>query len=79
MEIDLVDLVAVEAADSAVAEAADSVADEVSVHAKCIRLPAQTVAKNVKFLSSPAVVRMEILDPYIAGIVTRTIKSSKSI
>ncbi len=87
MEIDLVDLVAVEAAavaaaDSVVAEAAavaaaDSVADEVAlVHAKCTKQPAQTAEKNAKFLSSPVMVLMEMRDLFTAKIATRIIKNS---
>ena len=73
MEIDRVDLVADEAVVAAV-----SAAGEVSDREKCTRLLAQTVAKNVKFLSSPAADLTAILDLYIAGTVTRIIKSSRT-
>ena len=72
MEIDLVDLVEV-----AAVAAADSAVDEVLVvHEKCTKLRARTAEKNAKFLSSPAAVRMEILDQFTAEIVTRITRSS---
>ena len=58
-------------------EAADSGTDEVSVdREKCTKLRARTAEKNAKFLSSPAAVRMEILDQFTAEIVTRITRSS---